>query len=300
MQKSTYFKEPAANNLIHILILQGGKIMRLFKSQIIVLLVLSMVAFFGYGCDTGSSSSSGSSSGSSSSGPVPGGRVCTEDGGYVSGTSDTELKFPCNISRPTGATTLTSGYTGTLSQVRWLAEDLAEAGYVVLSFTPTNTLGMVSGWRTAHKNCVSRLQTLNTSHSVLRGKIEKLSTNGHSKGGGGSLWASSELRGTLATTVGMAPYQEGFSDSTLRTITAATLIQAGSSDTLASGSMTRGEYNGVGAANKCYATYSGGHMLFASNAPSVSRDTIAWMGYYMYGIGSPPSSCSGSSSGGCN
>jgi hypothetical protein len=172
-----------------------------------------------------------------------------------------------------------------------LAEDLAEAGYVVLSFTPSNIMGMVSGWRTAHKNCVSRLQTLNTSHSVLRGKIEKLSTNGHSKGGGGSLWASSELRGTLTTTVAMAPYREGFTNSTLGTITAATLVQAGISDTLASSTMTRGEYNGVGSRSKCYATYSGGHMMFASSSPSVSRDTIAWMGYYMYGIGSLPSQC---------
>lgn len=271
------------------------------KKAISLLLILALIGFVAYACDTGSSSSSSTSTTSSSggnAGPVPG-RVCTEDGGYVSGTSDTELKYPCGISAPTGATTLCGGYTNTLANVRWLANDLAEQGFVVLSFTPTNNLGMVSGWRAAHEASIQRLQALNTSHATLRGKIDKLSVSGYSKGGGGALWASSRLRGTLATTVAMAPYQEGFSDSTLSTITAATLVQVGSSDTLASGSMTRGQYNGVGASSKCYITYSGSHLIWTSTVSAGSSDHLQWLKYYMYNIGSPPSECS-SSGGGCN
>jgi len=267
------------------------------KKHMAVLMVLTLAALIGLGgvigCDEGGSSSS--SSGGGIPGPVPG-SVCTEDGGYVSGTSDTELKYPCNISAPTGATTLCGGYTNVLSQMRWLANDLAEEGFIVLSFTPTNNLGLVSGWRTAHKNCISKLQDINANHSTLRGKIDQMSISGYSKGGGGALWASSELGNTVSTTVAMAPYQEGFSDWTLNSVTAATLVQAGSSDTLATSSMTRGQYDGVGASEKCYQTYSGTHLLWTSGTSQGSSDHIQWLKYYMYGIGSSP--CTGS--GGCN
>jgi hypothetical protein len=161
--------------------------------------------------------------------------------------SDAELYYPNTISGTVGATTMSAGYTQALGNVEWLSRKVAESGYVVLAFTPTNNLGMVSGWRDAHKNCITKLKNINSNHSVLRGKINtaKLQTCGHSKGGGGSLWASSELTTQLKTTVGMAPYQEGFYDSTLGSVTAATFVQAGGSDTLATNSMTRGEYSGL-------------------------------------------------------
>jgi len=279
------------------------------KKSLSVILSLSLIALFGYGCDGGS------------------GTITVEDPGYISGTSDAELYYPNTISGTVGATTMSAGYTQALGNVEWLSRKVAESGYVVLAFTPTNNLGMVSGWRDAHKNCITKLKNINSNHSVLRGKINtaKLQTCGHSKGGGGSLWASSELTTQLKTTVGMAPYQEGFFDSTLGSVTAATFVQAGGSDTLATNSMTRGEYSGLSSRiSRMYVEYSGyGHLAWdgatGTTASRISGDIIAWMKYYMDGqtsyastlsntsgtarhewVDVSPGSSSSSSSGGCN
>jgi hypothetical protein len=248
------------------------------KRHIALLLTLSILVFAGWGCDGGTS-----------------GSVCTENISGVGSTSAARLYYPCNLSAPTGATTMSGGFMETLGNVDWLSKDIAESGYVVLAFTPSNVMGMVSQWKSAHKNSIDRLKALNTSHAKLRGLIDtsKLQTCGHSKGGGGSLWASSELKGELATTVGMAPWMEGFTANTLRSITAPTLIQAGAIDSLAVGSMTRAEYNGLGNIEKCYQSYPGyGHMAWynasGSTASTLSGDIIAWMDYFMNGQGSNP------------
>jgi len=281
------------------------------KRGLALLLALSLLAFIGYGCDSGSSS----------------GGIVEENHGYVSGTLETRLYYPGTISGTTGATTMSSGYTGDLGDVSWLSTAVAEAGFVVVAFTPGNTYGMVSDWRIAHENCVDELISINSNHSALRGKIDtgKLQTCGHSKGGGGSLWASSRLTSQLKTTVGMAPYEEGFVDSALNSITAATFIQAGANDTLATNSMTRGEYGGLSSTiSRMYVEYTGyDHLAWASptgsTASRLSGDIIAWMQYYMNGntsyastlsntsgtsrhewIDNPGSSSSSSSGGGCN
>ena len=242
---------------------------------------LVLFAFIGLGCD-----------GSISSG------VCTENVAGVVGALNAKLYYPCNISSPTGATTMTGGFMETLSNVDWLSRDVAQSGYVVLAFTPTNIMGMVSGWKIAHKNCISRLKAINTSHRKLRGMIDtsKMQTCGHSKGGGSALWASAELGSQLKTTIGMAPWMEGFTPLTLQRVSAATLIQAGSIDSLAVGPMTLAEYGGLGNIPKCYKTYPGyGHMAWfnatGAQAANLSGDVIRWMHYYLDGQGSAP--CSG-------
>lgn len=266
-----------------------------FKKQVITLLACALMALSGYGCD----------------GDGSGGGVCTETIQGIGSTSKAKLYYPCNISGPVGATTMSGGFMERLATVEWLSNDIARAGYVVLAFTPSNPLGMVSQWRDAHKNCIEKLKSFNASHERLKGKIDtgKLSTCGHSKGGGGSLWASSELRGELATTVGMAPWMEEFSPDDLGTISAATFIQAGANDTLAINAMTRKEYGGLSSSiDKCYYEYSDmGHMAWANasgeTATTLSGDIIQWMNYYMNGQGSLPAVCSGGGSnaapGGC-
>ena len=113
------------------------------KKSLSVILSLSLIALFGYGCDGDST-------------------ITVEDPGYISGTSDAELYSPTTITATVGATTMSAGYTQALGNVEWLSRKLAETGYVVLAFTPTNNLGLVSDWRDAHKNCITKLKNINS------------------------------------------------------------------------------------------------------------------------------------------
>lgn len=243
------------------------------KKVFVTLLAVSIIALLCYACDDGGSS------------------VVTETV-MVPGASAAKLYYPRNLTHPVGATTMSAGFTQMLQNVDWLSRRVAAQGYVVLGMTPTNIMGMVSGWKNMHKNGIEKLQDLNRNHRVLRGMIDtnKLQTCGHSKGGGGSLWASSELRGTLKSTIGMAPWQEQFTDGTLKSIQSSTFIQAGATDTLAVGPMTKGEYRALpGGISKMYQKYVGlGHLAWTngaigSTADKISEDVIAWMKYYLDG-----------------
>ncbi|MDA8140140.1 MAG: hypothetical protein M0036_15950 [Desulfobacteraceae bacterium] len=236
--------------------------MRKLNKSTLIILVLSLVALIGYGCDSGSSS------------------VCTATT-TVSNTAGAKLYYPCTISGAIPATTMMSGFMGTYSEVEWLARDVASNGYVVLAMTPTNLLGMVSGWRAAHQSGIAKLKSLNTS-GTLRGKINtsKLQVCGHSKGGGGALWASSNLGSQLKSTIGMAPWQEEF--LSLSGVRAATLIQAGGLDTLATGVMTLNEFNllpfGITKDYQLFPTAD--HMSWSSlgtNHPALSASVVSWM-----------------------
>lgn len=221
------------------------------KSHILLIsLIFSIVAI---GCDSGP--------------------VCTKSE-FVAGASSSTLYYPCT-GGPSPATTMTSGFSGTKAAIAWLARDVAAAGYVVLAMTPTNPMGMVSGWRTAHVNGVKHLK-------ALTGKVDagRVGTCGHSKGGGGALWAADTLGSELQTAIGMAPWHEQF--MSLSGIRAATLIQAGTADTLATALMTRGEYNMLpSSVSKAYFTYPVGHMAWGVGNPSLTRDVVAWLDYYL-------------------
>jgi dienelactone hydrolase len=270
---------------------------------LVLSLIMALVSVFG--CDGGTTG------------------VCTSSTS-VTGAGSSELYYPCSGSGALPATTMTSGFLGTDEQVSWLARDVAGNGFVVLAMTPLNPMGMVSGWRDAHRAGIAKLRELNTS-GVLRGRIDtnKLQTCGHSKGGGGALWASSTLGSQLKSTIGMAPWQEEF--LSLSGIQSATLIQAGALDTLATVMMTANEYallpTGI---SKGYFQYTtADHMSWATmgtNHSSISQDVVAWMKYYLKGDTSqratlnsglgktvntwvdlgPDGGSSSSSSGGCN
>jgi len=255
------------------------------KRNIAILLTLALIGLFANGCDT----------------------VC-EDNAFVLGAMTATLYYPCS-GGPYPATTMTSGFMGTEGAIAWLAEDVAAAGYVVLAMTPSNPMGMVSGWRAAHQSGVQYLKGLRT-----RVDASKVGTCGHSKGGGGALWAADTLGSGVATAIGMAPWQEEF--LSLSGMRAATLIQAGGLDTLATGIMTLNEYNLLpSTVSKGYFIYpTADHMAWATGLiPSLSRDVIAWMDYYLKCDDSARSTlatggtwidrgnCGGSSSGGgCN
>lgn len=245
------------------------------KKTVTVLLTLSFIAFLGYACDSGSS-----------------GGIATESV-RVSGASAAKLYYPRNLSSPTGATTMSAGYTQNLNNIEWLSERLAEAGYVVIGMTPSNIFGMVSTWTNMHKNGISTLRELNNSHSALKGMIDtnKLQISGHSKGGGGSLAAGADLGGGVASVLALAPYCGGeYSMNSLSRMQADTFIQAGASDTLATNSMTRNEYSSLSNnISKMYQEYTGlGHLAWTtgagiSNQNTIGEDAVAWMKYYLDG-----------------
>ncbi len=241
--------------------------MKSFKKYVVLLMALSMFAFLGFGCDTGSS-----------------GGVCTQTT-VVTGTQSAKLFYPCNLSQPVGATTVMSGFLGTKESVAWLARSIAQNGFVALSLTPLNQYGMVSGWNTAHRGGVKKLQQL-ASSGKLAGKIDtsKLGVCGHSKGGGGALWAGSN-NSAVSSVIGMAPYNgypgtyEGPAPAVIGRISAPTYIQAGSMDTLATNVMTRGEFQALGNIDKCYKTFPVDHMGWVYNNPQLSNGVVSWLNY---------------------
>ena len=59
------------------------------------------------------------------------------------GYASARMSYPCDLSGgPLPATTLTGGFTNTKEQMYWLADHLTSHGYVVLTMTPNNTLGV--------------------------------------------------------------------------------------------------------------------------------------------------------------
>jgi hypothetical protein len=212
--------------------------------------------------------------------------VCTTSTA-VTGAGVSQLYYPCTGSDALPATTMTSGFMGTSADIAWLAREVAGNGYVVLAMTPLNPYGMVSGWRDTHLAGIRKLNELNTS-GTLRGRIDtgKLQTCGHSKGGGGALWASDRLGSQLKSTIGMAPWQEEF--LLLSGIRSATLVQAGTLDSLATAVMTLNEFNLVPmTVPKAYFQYTlADHMSWTTlgtNHAYISRDVVAWMDYYLKG-----------------
>jgi hypothetical protein len=267
------------------------------KKILVVMLALLSILLCCYACDRG-----GSSGGNT-------GNVCTEDGGPVDGAIESKLYYPCDLldsNLKVGATTVTGGFWEVLNDVEWLSQDIAEAGYVVLAFTVENNTGLVDGWKKSHLGAIARLKTINADgQSKLRGKIDetKLQTCGHSKGGGSALWAASILGKGVKTAVGMAPWQEMAPSRNygLEKITAATLIQAASRDSMAVPSMTRQEYGNPiasGSSNRdtglsdnisrAYFEFEGlGHAAWYKAFPAVgdklSSNIVAWMKYYLDG-----------------
>jgi dienelactone hydrolase len=247
------------------------------KKQLVVLLAVSLVALMGFGCDSGGSGSSGG--------------VCTENVSGIARTSAAKLYYPCNISSPLPATTMSSGWTAGLNAIEWLSSPMAAQGYIVLAFTPANTMGMVEQWEAAHKNTHSKLLQLNSSHAKLKGKIDtaKMQISGYSKGGGGSLAAAAGVGGGVRSVVAMAPYCGGeYSMNVLRNMKGATFIQCGGvSDTLARPAMTRDEYESLpNNISKAYKRHSAwGHLEWATggNQGTIKNEIFAWMNYYLKG-----------------
>ena len=157
------------------------------------------------------------------------------------------VSYPCDLSGPAPATTLTGGYTNTKEQMYWLADHLSSHGFIVITMTPNNTLGTPLNWETAHKGGVDKLKDENGRLlSALRNKVDtsKLGIMGFSMGGGGTLLAAADLGNEIKTAVPLAPWL-GTLSQTYRNITAKTLVVSGSSDLVAFPGTIAGYYSNL-------------------------------------------------------
>ncbi len=292
------------------------------KKQLVVLLALTMAVFWGYAGAAGADETSSSSS--SSSGSSSGAIVCTDAISHDGEFAEVKLYYPCYLETesvaPHAAATMAAGYAQSLNDLEWLADELAARAFnVVLTFRPVNIMGLASGWRDAYKNSVVRLNTLNDTHAILKGKIDtnKITTLGYAKAASGALWAAAQLGSELAADIAIAPTSEGISDSTLASLSAATLLLAGANDTAATPAAVKAIYNALGDIDKCYSEYDDyGHMDWM-NADGKWNDRLrydikTWIDYHVKETGGTAptcdlsndpggsSGCDGGGPGGCN
>ena len=236
-------------------------------------------------------------SASALAGPAPGTSggqsVCNYSLGLSSlSYQSARVSYPCNLSGTAPATTLTGGYTNTKEDMYWLADHLTSHGYIVITMTPNNNLGLPPGWATAHKGGIDKLKSENTRlGSAIRGKVDtsKLGIMGFSMGGGGTLLAAGDLGSQIKTAVPLAPWL-GVSIPSYRNIKAKTLVISGASDTVAFPGTIAGYYNNLPAITKGLAEVRGASHLdwFGVTASSSQQTrfktlTTAWLKTYLTG-----------------
>ncbi|WP_338353405.1 hypothetical protein [Thalassolituus oleivorans] len=137
--------------------------------------------------------------------------VCSYEDGIASDTyASARITYPCDLNDgPYPATTLTGGFTNTKEQMEWLSEHLTTHGYVVITMTPTNTLGFPPVWATAQHGGFDMLATENSrTGSPIKGEIDLDNRNlmGFSMGGGGVLLAAGEMGTGYKSAIALAPW----------------------------------------------------------------------------------------------
>ncbi len=185
-------------------------------------------------------------------GPAPGSsggqRVCTYSSGLTSlSYLSARVSYPCTISGVAPATTLTGGFTNTKEDMYWLADHLSSHGYIVITMTPTNNLGLPPVWERAHKGGIDKLKSENSRlTSPIRGKVDvnKLGIMGFSMGGGGTLLAAGDLGSQVKTAVPLAPWL-GASIPSYWNIRAKTLVISGANDSVAFPGTIAGYYRNL-------------------------------------------------------
>jgi dienelactone hydrolase len=178
--------------------------------------------------------------------PVDDGQALTNPGDYEicsyeagldnDGYASARMSYPCDLGAgPFPATTLTGGFTNTKEQMYWLADHLTTHGYVVLTMTPTNTLGVPPIWADAQVGGFAELADENSrSASPLKGKIDLSKRNlmGFSMGGGGVILAAEEMGDAPTSSIALAPWLGAYNVDYSK-ISAPMLMLGGENDELA-------------------------------------------------------------------
>ena len=128
---------------------------------------------------------------------------------------------------------LTGGLTNTKENMEWLAERLASHGFIVLGFTPTNTMGTPPVWERGFAGGLDILDRVSADEEhPLFGRISpvKPALVGYSMGGGGAFLLAQRNDARLGSLVLLAPFlNESFRNS----IGVPTLVITGRRDVVA-------------------------------------------------------------------
>ena len=220
-------------------------------------------------------------------------QTCQHDMPATEAYKEAVFFYPCELTAPTPATTLTAGYNNTYRNIQWMAEAMADAGYVVLAMSPIDIYGDVPQWTTAHLGGQKTLIAENNRiDSPLKGKIdiERRGIAGFSMGGGGTLLAGSELQNDVKALAAFAPFLKA-EDRLKVNVAVPTMILAGDRDLLVTNESIEEIYGRVKSAgvDNALAVYRNGrHQQWyraeiTTNRESYKAMAIAWFDLYLKG-----------------
>ncbi len=131
----------------------------------------------------------------------------------------------------------------------------------MLAVTPSNNMGSVPGWQTAHNGAIATLKKENDrSGSPIEGRIDtaRMGMVGFSKGGGGVTMAADANVSGIAATVALCPYYGDAPGSPGGKIKTPIFYLTGTADTIASPAGVESAYGRTpNATKKLFVKYSG-------------------------------------------
>jgi len=216
--------------------------------------------------------------------------VCQHEIEATDSYSEAMYFYPCGMTEALPGITLTGGYSNTYRHLQWMAEAMAESGYVVLAMTPVNKYGKVEQWRDAHLRGQEVLvTTASNDASPLGGKIDtnKRAITGFSMGGGGTLLAGTLLKDEVKALTAFAPFL--LEEQRDVAPTAPTMILAGERDLLVTNDSIDQIYDNVqkSAERNFLAVYGDGrHQQWYRPEITKNRDsyiqlTLAWLDLHL-------------------
>jgi len=144
------------------------------------------------------------------------------------------MYYPTDATPPFAAAVFSPGFTATKENYEmFLGPLLASHGIAILLTTPTTTGDLPTQRAEDLEAAVMQIATENErSGSPLQGKLatDRVCVTGHSMGGGGTLWAATDLGNMIRCAVPLQPWQPGQS---FDQIVAPTMFIAAQSDTVA-------------------------------------------------------------------
>jgi dienelactone hydrolase len=144
------------------------------------------------------------------------------------------MYYPTDATPPFAAVVFSPGFSATKEQyMDFLGPLLASHGIAILLTTPTTTADLPTQRAEDLEAAVAHITTENErSGSPLQGKLatDRVCVTGHSMGGGGTLWAATDLGAMIRCAVPLQPWQPGQSFDQIK---APTMFIAAQSDSVA-------------------------------------------------------------------